>query len=361
MREGRQQMLDVVRGIAILAVLAFHLRIVTGMAGLDAAIQPVVDLGWVGVDLFFVLSGFLVGRLILTAASGPGGLDRADFFSRRILRLWPVLYLYLAMIVAAGVGTGSGAAWSLVWPVMLHTQNYATHIPSHLWSLAVEEHFYLVAALALPELLRRTGARGVAVALLAILIGSLALRLIALEFGEPTVHLQWQTHYRADSIAAGVLLAWLDRYRPDLLAEAQRHRAALLIAAGVGFGLLAAIPDDRFRYTIGLTIAYCASAAFILGVHGTTVTPAFVVPARMLAALGTIAYPLYIFHVSFGRIADAVAISIGIDQALVLLIWRFALVTAGAAMISRLVERPIMRLRDRSTNRSSSDRTAAAI
>ena len=58
MGQGRDRTLDVVRGIAILLVLAFHLRIVTGIAALDAALLPLINLGWVGVDLFFVLSGF---------------------------------------------------------------------------------------------------------------------------------------------------------------------------------------------------------------------------------------------------------------------------------------------------------------
>ena len=349
MGQGRDRTLDVVRGIAILLVLAFHLRIVTGIAALDAALLPLINLGWVGVDLFFVLSGFLVGRMILVDAGRPAGLDRPRFFARRILRLWPTLYLYLAMLVA----TGGADGWRLVWPVMLHVQNYATDVPSHLWSLAVEEHFYLIAAIVLPALLHRTGHRGVGMALVAILAGCLALRLGALWFGEIPRHLQWQSQYRADSIAAGVLIAWAELYRPALIDRAARHRAACLIGALAGFAVLAGVADERFRYSIGLTIAWAASAAFVLAIYRVRIPAALSPVAGVLAWTGGIAYPLYIFHVSFGRVADAIALALDIRSPIAAIVWRYGIVVVGSAAIAILVERPLMRLRDRPSRRAS--------
>ena len=246
--------------------------------------------------------------MILVDAGRPAGLDRPRFFARRILRLWPTLYLYLAMLVA----TGGADGWRLVWPVMLHVQNYATDVPSHLWSLAVEEHFYLIAAIVLPALLHRTDHRGVGMALVAILAGCLALRLGALWFGEIPRHLQWQSQYRADSIAAGVLIAWAELYRPALIDRAARHRAACLVVALAGFAVLAGVADERFRYSIGLTIAWAASVAFVLAIYRVRVPAPLSPVAGVLAWTGGIAYPLYIFHVSFGRVADAIALAMDI-------------------------------------------------
>ena len=341
MEQRRQQTLDVVRGIAILLVLVFHLRIVTGFAPLDRMVEPLVDTGWAGVDLFFVLSGFLVGRIILAEAASGGGFDRRRFFARRVLRLWPVLYLYLAVLL----WSGGGEAWRMVVPVALHLQNYADHVPSHLWSLAVEEHFYLVAALALPVLLRRHGERGVALALVAILAGCLVLRVGAAVLGEAPRHLQWQTQYRADAVAAGVLVAWADLYRPALLARCAERRRLCLAAACAGFALLVALADPRWRFSIGLTVAYIAAAALLLAALRAEVPRCLAGAAALLARLGGIAYPLYIWHASVARVADALAASVGLPAPLACAS-RYAATVAIAAAIAAWIERPVMRLRD---------------
>lgn len=334
MTQDRQVGLDAVRGIAIALVLVFHLRLDTGVPAIDSLLRPVIDTGWVGVDLFFVLSGYLVGRIILRDSVTPAGLDRRRFFVRRIARLWPVLYFYLAMLVATG-----GAA--MVLPVVAHVQNYADHVPSHLWSLAVEEHFYLAAAFGLPVMLRRYGPRAVAMTLVAILVGCLALRLVALGAGVLPREVQWQTHYRADAIAAGVLIALAELYRPAMLDRVARCVAPCMIGAAMGFASLAAIPGDRFRYGIGLTIAYIASAMLVVvarrpvRLHGI---------ARSFAWLGGIAYPLYIFHASIGRVADGVAPGLGLTDPFGQIVWRYAMVVIVAWIVAIVVERPLIRL-----------------
>ncbi|ONM65382.1 hypothetical protein B0B24_30975, partial [Pseudomonas aeruginosa] len=123
--------MDSLRGVAIGAVLLFHFGEQTGA---DIPwLSPVFTAGWAGVDLFFVLSGFLVGRLILIELADTGGFDRTRFLVRRCFRLWPVLYLYLLALGLSGYG------WSRLMPAALHLQNYVDDGPWHLWSLAVEE------------------------------------------------------------------------------------------------------------------------------------------------------------------------------------------------------------------------------
>ena len=83
MARPRDRMLDVIRGAAILLVLVFHLRVATGVEAIDLLIRPVIDVGWVGVDLFFVLSGLLIGGIVLDQIDSPGGFSRTRFFGRR--------------------------------------------------------------------------------------------------------------------------------------------------------------------------------------------------------------------------------------------------------------------------------------
>lgn len=337
----RDSMLDVIRGIAILWVLLFHLRVATGSATLDRLLRPLIDVGWVGVDLFFVLSGFLVGGLVFDQLASPAGFSRRRFFARRVLRLWPVLYLYLAILLLAG-GT---PAWTMVLPVVLHVQNFATGVPNHLWSLAVEEHFYLAVALLTPWLWRRGGPGGLAIALFVPLGGCLLLRLGALAAGAAPVAVQWQTPYRIDALAAGMLVAWGERNGSRVLIWLQARRAGCLAIAAAAFAGLAAVDDPRIRYGFGLTVAWMAAALVIVGLRRMPL-PRRAAPLRLLAWLGGISYSVYVWHVSLGRLADATA---PFAAAPAVTAWRYAVVLAGATLIVRLVERPFMRLRPSAT------------
>src|SRR4051812_48765288 len=95
---GRRLDLDVVRGLAIVLALGWHFsRERTGNVVLDVLTGPGHTFGWAGVDLFFVLSGFLLGRLVLTEQARTGRFDGRRFTARRLLKLWPVLYVFLAV------------------------------------------------------------------------------------------------------------------------------------------------------------------------------------------------------------------------------------------------------------------------
>ena len=340
MAHGRLLTLDIVRGTAILLVLAFHFRQPLGVPLLDIVLQPVFAAGWIGVDLFFVLSGFLVGRIILEDASSSAGLDRRRFFQRRILRLWPVLLVYLATLLAIG----GGNAWPMVWPVLLHVQNYSTVAPSHLWSLAVEEHFYLIAVFVIPLLLRRGGHVRVERWLVAVMITCLGARLVALAVGEPLLHLQWQTQYRLDAPAFGVLLASVALHRPALFAQLTGYRMVWLGVAVAGWSALAWAGDGAFRHGVGFTLAYLSSGAFILALINARIDGAVAPPARQIAAVGQIAYPLYIWHASIGAVVRALADQTTAVPGLVITV-SIALAIAVAVAMHVLVERPFMRRR----------------
>ena len=133
--------LDVVRGLAIVLALGWHFSpSPSGNVVVDALQWPGHRFGWAGVDLFFVLSGFLMGQLVLRERARTGRFDGRRFTARRALRLWPVLYVFLAVQAVLG----ADPAGSYLWQNALHVQNYAGTSLTHLWSLAVEEHFYLL-------------------------------------------------------------------------------------------------------------------------------------------------------------------------------------------------------------------------
>jgi peptidoglycan/LPS O-acetylase OafA/YrhL len=359
-REGRRLDLDVVRGLAILLALGWHFSgRQSGNAVLDALTWPGRMFGWAGVDLFFVLSGFLLGRLVLDEQVRTGRFDGRRFTARRLLKLWPVLYVFLAVQALVGPEPWT----SYLWQNALHVQNYAGTSLTHLWSLAVEEHFYLGLAVLFPLFARRRGSpRVLAVILVGILVAALALRLWGATHGVSDVRLQWRTHFRVDSIAAGVLLALLSVHWPRQFDRLRDRRWLLLgvLAAGtvhlVTVGKVGAVGS-----TIGFTVAYLTGASLLLLLY----RAAWIPRARWLSApvalLGRYSYGIYIWHV----FAAAVVLDL-------LPGWDADSATAGAQVVKYgaavvvgvlatvTVEKPALRLRDRLLPARDLARTGAA-
>jgi len=147
---GHKPALDGLRGLAILMVIGFHY----GRLGF----------GWAGVEIFFVLSGFLITSVLLADADLPVGLYLKRFYWRRLLRIFPLYYFYLGLVAAAYLMTGRPSLFGRYWPSLLtYTFNFEFLLPSyrneytfgHFWSLAIEEQFYLFWPLALYFLDRR--------------------------------------------------------------------------------------------------------------------------------------------------------------------------------------------------------------
>src|SRR3954451_23533210 len=287
--------LDVVRGAAIVLALGWHFSGPTGNVVLDALQWPGKQFGWAGVDLFFVLSGFLMGRLVLGEYRRTGGFDGRRFTIRRVLKLWPVLYLFLAVHALFG----AEPLGSYLWQNALHLQNYAGTSLPHLWSLAVEEHFYLALALLFPLFARRGGSMKLLAGILAgVLVAALALRVGGSLAGVSETRLQWRTHFRVDSLAAGVPLAVVSVRWPERFDRVQRLRRAWLGVAALGTAFLATVgKSGPVGSTLGFTVAWLTAAAVLLLVY----RAGWVARARWatapMAALGRYSYGIYIWHV----------------------------------------------------------------
>ena len=343
-REGRRLDLDVVRGLAIVLALGWHFSgEPSGNLVVDALTWPGSQFGWAGVDLFFVLSGFLLGNLVLTEQVRTGRFDGGRFTARRLLKLWPVLYVFLAVQAL----TGPELWASYLWQNALHLQNYAGTSLAHLWSLAVEEHFYLALAILFPLFARRRGSpRLLAGILVGILVAALALRIWGATQGVSDVRLQWRTHFRVDSLAAGVLLALVHVHWPESFERLRRRRGVLAGVLVAGTAELAVVgKHGAVGSTVGFTVAYLTAAALLLLVYRARwVTKARWVSVPM-AFLGRYSYGIYIWHV----LAAATAVHLlqldaasPAGQAV-----RYGVAIAIGVLATVAVEKPVLRLRDR--------------
>ena len=154
MKDRHIPALDGVRGIAVLLVIAFHCRSILPSSGPTYLLLRFLDLGWSGVDLFFVLSGFLITGILLDTRHLPNYFR--NFYARRILRIFPLYFLYLFVILVAVRPAAtwiSGAdSWSNVrpWWYLTYLANWQPghgvedRYLGHLWSLAIEEQFYCI-------------------------------------------------------------------------------------------------------------------------------------------------------------------------------------------------------------------------
>lgn len=302
--------LDGIRGIAILIVMLFHQTILTTDTMVDRIVMRVLQFGWCGVDLFFVLSGFLITTILLDTKGSHHYLR--NFYARRVLRIFPLYYTLL--IICFGVlplfphpkaDKFARITGDEIW-YFFYLQNYiiANHsefrhgILDVTWSLAIEEQFYLV----WPLLVLILRPRSIMWLCIAVLGGALALRIAAFEIGMSPVAVYVATPTRLDGLASGAFAA--------LVVKVPMWRARLLpyirIAAVLfGFGLLGIwTTHDGYSWESYLTatLGYSLLAVFfasvlLLAVRATSKDIIHkVLTHPILIAFGKYSYSMYLFH-----------------------------------------------------------------
>jgi peptidoglycan/LPS O-acetylase OafA/YrhL len=299
-RTGYIPALDGLRGVAIFLVLIHHVRGIFAPS-LNRSFLPGCFLG---VDIFFVLSGYLITSILLRARE-RGGVGFLSFYRGRAMRLLPALVVLLAAhsIYAWATGIPRNIEQPTATSILFYYYNWRHTIigpaeVGHLWSLSVEEQFYIVWPLALIALLaatrgrRRVVAAVVVVAIVAVAIG----RAWGWHQGTLWLWLYVQTNTRADSLLVGALLAIAGSHL------ATRSARWLTPAAWFATGFLAvcigfAQFDKAPLYLGGFTVVALATATVILAsLPGSTWHGARALQWGPLCTLGVVSYGLYLWH-----------------------------------------------------------------
>lgn len=363
---ARLMQLDVLRGVAILMVLLRHAIVPWEQSGrLWRVTRYAEQIGWTGVDLFFVLSGFLIGGLMFKEIRKTGKLDVKRFFIRRGLKIWPAYFVFLAAVLVIDTHRfGFHNAWHGLLPNLIHLQNYLGSPRGITWSLGVEEHFYLALPLFLLLVLRWRKADGsinaVPIAACVLIIVCTALRFTNWNKPYDMYRQTAPTHLRIDGLFFGVLIAYLFHIKPDLLARIARHRAALLL---VGLALVLPIGLQelfyhRWIWTIGFTMLYvgygCILVACLYSPPGDLFGNLLASrPAAVLAWIGVFSYSIYLWQFDLAHtpithyiLPHLVSTHLTTYYLTATCIYLPVAILAGAAM-SRIVEFPVLKLRDR--------------
>lgn len=306
---------DGIRGIAILFVLLYHFASSLMVLGLTSPILDAFQFGWCGVDVFFALSGFLITGILLDSKSSPNYFK--SFYARRALRIFPLCYgaMFVVFLLRtafedAGVWGVHDTLWSpasLVWPA-LFLENFVvafrgqetTGLMIHYWSLAVEEHFYLLWPL-LIWLVPRNWAAGFAILAA---VGSIAGRALALHRGWDTDLVFGLTPLRMDGLAIGALGAIVLRTRA-VAALARPAKITLIIGLALAALLFAfhkgADQSDPIIWVWGYPlVAICTTAALLVSTAGGRL--ARLLSMQPLRWLGKYSFGLYVWHPIIGML-----------------------------------------------------------
>jgi peptidoglycan/LPS O-acetylase OafA/YrhL len=360
-RSVRVHGLDTLRALAVTLVVLHHYALF--VSNEDGTFGWVGRIGWAGVDLFFALSGYLIGNQILAALGTSAGLSLKAFYARRLLRTLPN-YLVVLAIYVLWPAVGEDAPLAPLWRYLSFTQNLGLAPGtafSHSWSLALEEQFYLLLpALALigSALRLRMGLAWACIA--CVILAGMAIR-AGLWFGHVDAHeygiyfyyklIYYSSLCRLDELVAGVALALLKNRHPALwtrmTAHGKRVLAAGIMLTGAAFWLFL---DDRYGF---------AATVFgypLLGIGFGLLILAALSPRSLLRELrvpgaGQLAlwsYAIYLTHRGVGEIAAGPLQDLGYGpQTPLAIVSLLALSVLVGWLLYRLVETPFMRLRER--------------
>ena len=373
--------LDVLRGLAVLLVVVFHWP---GRSSRMGPFAPVSAVGWAGVDLIFVLSGFLISGLLFTEWDRTGSLNLRRFWLRRGFKIWPAYFaafgLVMALRAVPNFRDGGAAAvlaeWRRYLPSAVFVQNYFPERRQwpYTWSVAVEEHFYLalpLLMLGLAALQRRRRAeptlspvqtpgdatagsgpplRLLPLACMLVCVAALAMRVAAVRRGTTWDQIHFPTHLRADALSFGVLVGYFHRYHPAAFGRVCRRWPLLLAAVPATLLALYLLKTSPVTYTLGFTLLYLAFGGLVALAAYRPNFGSGSAPARWVAAVGRYSYTIYLSHGAmqmlprYGRTMTAVGHAGGPWAQRALFV---TLAFTGGVLLARLVELPMLRLRDR--------------
>ncbi|MGV8837017.1 acyltransferase family protein [Cellvibrio sp.] len=322
--------LDTLRAIAILIVLIYHYKVVVSRENIFGFMS---QLGWTGVDLFFVLSGYLIGNQILSAFAKRQDFSLKLFYIRRFLRTLPNYYFVLALYFIFPVAL-SGTDTAPLWSFLTFTQNLdlrAGETFTHSWSLCIEEQFYLifpVIALLIAYTKRSIPLAWMAIAsamLLAIFLRGLnwyAHDEAAISMQSFMEHIYYSSFTRFDELLPGVAIALLKNFHPATYTAVLR-RGNLLLAIGlISTGIMFYVfRNYAYIEGYGTTLTVTALGYSLLAISFAILVLAALSPNSILhriripgaASIALWSYAIYLIHKPIFQVLKVPLTEYGID------------------------------------------------
>jgi peptidoglycan/LPS O-acetylase OafA/YrhL len=348
----RIRQIDFLRGLAVLLVLFRHADF----------LSITMRVGWSGVDLFFVLSGFLVSGLLFDEYKKTKTINPALFLTRRGFKIYPLFFLLNALVLGLAIFTGVQYTNSQVMAELFFFQNYQVGLNNITWSLAVEEHFYLLLiagvylAVRYKSIENRRGFHILAVIILAYCLLARTMNNIVYDEFNVFTHC-FPTHLRIDALLFGVVLAYNYHFNGEALKQFVLVKKKMI----VGLSLLFLAPiaifevEGVFINTIGHTLAYLGfggllmmfiySNAFVASVKKVTGQKLF----NTVSYIGTYSYSIYLFHMFANTYVHRIVYGYAgwnLHFRYYFVIY-FAVSVVVGILIGKFVEFPVLRIREK--------------
>lgn len=349
---ARFKSLDILRAIAILLVLGRHKFI--------SEVWYIT--GWAGVDLFFVLSGFLVGGILFREYKKTGTINFKKFLIRRGLRIYIPFYILILMTILYNAIFNQPFKLSSVAAELFFVQNYFLGLWNHTWYLGVDQHFYVIL---LPMCLMGLCHWGKNQAdpfkfimpifgLIAILM--VIVRIVSDIYIPYTDHYLHHTHLRLDSLSFGVLLAYFYNFHQEKFSRFIKRRMKTILILSI-FSLspcmLLDLEQSAFMHEIGVTFVYIGFGGLISFLlywephfpKGHTIMRA---TTDAIAQIGLNSYSIYLWHMPVAKWGVEFIKQVypyKIHFVIEFWIYLVGSIALGIFM-AQLIERPVIKLRD---------------
>lgn len=318
-------------------------------------------MGWIGVDLFFVLSGFLVSGLLFKEYKRYGNVDSVLFLIRRGFKIYPVYYFFLFLTVWTSIFINEEISYRKLLFDALFISNYSGGIWEHCWSLCVEEHFYILLSILIPLLIRLSLINRhsyLISGIIGLLILSFSVKFINLYFFSPK-NVFYATHNRFDSLLSGVLTGYFYYFKFNSLTHFfNKYNSIILIVVFIFISFSPFLSQDsdnnmRFICSFGFTLLYIAFNLLLIyflfkenineklrKIFGTYLT-------TQISNIGLYSYSIYLFHMYvFKYLITPLRKAIVIPDSISFIIYFFISIILGIG-ISKIIEIPFLNIRDK--------------
>ena len=347
----RLRSIDILRALAILLVLFRHLD----YDNLPMVLHYMKKIGWMGVDMFFVLSGFLVSGLLFYEYKKKNEIKPVRFLVRRGFKIYPSFYALILLVVAVKYIKHVSFNRGDLMAELFFYQNYHPSLLGHTWSLAVEEHFYILLSVGLFAYIHYAkNMRKLPYIIISLLVVILGMRYITYTYHLYNFKEDFQrycmSHLRFDALFFGVLLSFMYHFHPDAFNKYLTQKRGLILI----FSIICLLPclllptDSNIVGIWGLSLNYLGFGGLLICALS---VETFLVKHNnwllsFLCIIGVNSYSIYLWHIPFEALIKLKLTSHIHNAALYMVIYGLSSIAVGI-VLGKVIEIPFLHLREK--------------